>query len=319
MRTTIISTVVLAATLVLSAESVSAECYFVSLREFHVSKSADPFSKGNFSPLIAIEPGRLYPLAPEYEAEAPHGAVMLGRKYYIPRHLIDDESRFSLRLMMLDLDKDTPDDLVLPPTERTISLATTGSATDTHLVTVRFSPFSDEPRIQSNAQRFTFEISRNVGPCDEDTDAGRTADRSHRQDNELRRIHARVMFYDRPHPVGGHDYSPYRIGKIVAARLPLVLARAFDVARVNALELIALGKHVRSLQGRPEFERVWSDYTRLVRRLALQKISLRYKNEKKVARMASVPSLAFHPEWEKLPMIGELPVLPKEWGIAIGH
>lgn len=312
-----ISTVVLAMTLALSAGSVRAECYFVSLREFHVSKSADPFSKGDFTPLIAIEPGRWNPLAPEHELEAPHATVMLGREYYIPRHLIDEESRFSLRLMMLDLDKDTPDDLVLPPNERSVSMTTADSTTDTHLVTVHFSPFSDEAQAQSNAQRFTFEISKRAGPCNEDTVAGRTADRGHREDNELRRLHARVMFYDRSHPVGGHDYQPYRAGGIKAARLPLALARAYDVARVNALELIALGNQVRALQDRPGFERVWTDYSRLVRRLAFQKIPLRYKDKKKVAKMASAPSLAFHPGWKELSTISELPVLPKEWGIAI--
>ncbi len=315
----LITAIALTMVLTLSVNSVSAECHFVSLREFHVTKSADPFSKGNFSPLIALEPGRYYPLAPEYMVEAPHGVMMQGRKYYIPRHLVDGRNRFSLRLMMVDLDKDTPDDLVLPPTEGTISLPARGSSSNTHLVTKHFEPFSDEPQMRSNAQRFTFEISDGPGPCDESTSAGQLADRSHRQDNNLLRLHAQILFYDRPHPVGGHDYRPYRTGKIVAARRPLALARAFDVARVNALELVALGREAQSLRGAPGFKRIWNDYTRLVKRLALQKIQLRYRNENKVKKKASTPSLAFHPGWKILPNAGEYPVLPTEWEITFAR
>ena len=313
----IILAIVVAMAVMLSSGPAFAKCYFISLQKFYVTKSADLFSKGDFSPLIALEPGRFYPLAPEYKVEAPHGTMMQGRKYYIPQYLIDDDNRFSLRLMMVDLDDDTPNDLVLPPSERSISLASDNFKNGSRLVTLRFAPFSDEARKRANAQRFTFEINRQDGACDEASAAGLAADRNLRRSNNLLRIHARVMFYDRPHPVGGQDYLPYRIGKVEAPRISAALAHAFDVARVNARELIALGKQVRTLQASPGYKRVWLDYTSLVKRLMLGKIELRYRDENKKIKKAIAPSLAFQPGWKNLQVAGDYPVLPKEWGIVI--
>lgn len=313
----IISAIVVAMVVMLSAESAFAKCYFISLQEFHVTKSADLFSKGNFSPLIALEPGRLYPLAPEYEIEAPHGSMMQGRKYYIPQYLIDDDNRFSLRLMMVDLDDDTPNDLILPPSERSISLAPGGFKNGSRLVALDFVPFSDEARKRANAQRFTFEINSQAGACDEASSAGLTADRDLRRNNELLRIHARVMFYERPYPVVGQNYLPYRIGNVEGPRMGTARKSAFDVAWVNARELIALGKQVRILQESSGYKRVWRDYTNLVKQLMLGKIELRYRDKAKKINKVIVPSLAFHPDWKNLQIADDYPVLPKEWGIAI--
>ncbi len=303
--------------LLLANTSALATCHFISLREFHVAEPADPFGMGDFVPLIALEAGRYYPLAPEGEAEAAVGERIEGRRYYLPRHLIDRAGRLSLRIMMIDMDRDTPADLVLPPSERSVLLADREREAGSHLVTVRFKPFRDEVRMQSNAQSFTFEISERAGPCDADTDHGRAADRHNRRDNDLNRLRARVMFHDQPYPVGGREYLAYRTRKISDSRLPLALARAFDVARVNGRELIALGEEIRALHGVSGYAQLWADYARLVRRLAAQEIPLLYRDEKRTVKRTSAPSLAFHPAWRKHRDTDKIPMLPKAWGIIL--
>ncbi len=308
--------VVLTSAFMLPVFPAAAACFFISLQEFHVDKAADPFSKGDFSPFIALEAGRNFPLAPARMAEAPHATRMEGRRYYIPRHLIDDAGRFSLRVMMLDHDKDTPDDLVLPLSERSIVLSDGEFEAGFRLVTVRFMPFADDLPTRSNAQRFTFEIQRESGPCASDSEAGRSEDRHLRHENELRRLWARIQSYGR-FSAGGPEYLPYRLNEVNKARMLSALASAFDVANVNARELIALGRELRELSDVTDFNRVWFEYTRLVRRLLAQKIPLRYRDENGAVKKSSAPSLAFHPVWKNLREVKELPVLPEEWGIAL--
>ncbi len=310
------SAVVLTSVFMLPGFPAAASCFFVSLREFHVAEGADPFGMGNFSPLIALEAGRVFPLAPARMAEAPHATQMEGRRYYIPRHLIDDAGRFSLRMTMIDHDKDTPDDLVLPLSERYIVLTNDKFEAGFRLVTVRFVPFSDEARTRSNAQWFKFEIERRNGPCDSDSEAGRAEDRRLRRENELQRLWAHVQSYER-FPAGGQEYLPYRVKMVEEANMLTALSSVFDVANVNARELIALGRGLRELTDVPDFNRAWVEYTRLVRRLLAQKIPMSYWDEKGVKKQSSAPSLAFHPGWKNLREVEELPVLPEKWGIAL--
>lgn len=309
------SAVALTAILMLSVFPAAAACFLISLREFHVAESADPFSKGNFSPLIALEAGRVYPLAPERMAEAPHATRMEGRQYYIPRHLIDDAGRFSLRMTMIDHDKDTPDDLVLPQSERSIVLTDAKFEAGLKLVTVRFTPFADKLPPQSNAQQFTFEIERRNGVCDADSEAGLAEDRRLRRENELRRLWSRVQFYD-SYPACGQEYLPYRVKMVEKTSMPSALDSAFDMAKVNAQELLALGQDLRQLRDLPNFDKVWIEYTRLAHRLLAQTIPMRYRDDKGVNKQSSTPSLAFHPAWKNLWEIKEIPTLPERWGIT---
>ncbi len=300
----------------LSAFPAAAECYFVSLREFHVSEGADPFAMGDFVPMIALEAGRFFPLAPERMAEAPHATRMEGRQYYIPRYLIDDKERFSLRMMMLDHDKDTRDDLVLPLSEGLIDLNAGKYEAGFRLQDVRFMPFSDTVPAQSNVQRFTFEIEKRQGHCNLHTQAGRAQDRQLRRENELRRLWAQVQTYEH-FGANGQEYLPYRVSMVDAARLPAALDGVFDMASVNARELIELGYRLRALGDVAGFNRGWVEYIRLVRRLLAQQIPMRYWDEKGVRKQSSAPSLAFHPDWKRLGESRELPVLPGSWGIAL--
>ena len=311
-----LSAAALTAILMLSAFPAVAACFFLSLREFHVAEAVDPFAKGNFLPLIALEAGRVYPLAPERMAEAPHATPMRGRQYYIPRHLIDDAGQFSLWMTMIDYDKDTPDDLVLPQSERSISLTDGKFEAGMKLVTLRFMPFADKLPPQSNAQQFTFEIERKNGACDPDSEAGLTADRRLRRENELVRLRAGIQFYDSC-PIGGQDYLPYRVRAVEKTRWSGALASAFDMARVNAQELLVLGRDLRELADTADFDKTWVEYTRLVERLLAQNIPLRYQDDSGTPKQSSAPSLAFHPAWKNLGAFGETPSLPENWGIAL--
>ena len=311
-----LSTAALTALLMLSVFPAAAACFFISLREFHVAEAADPFAKGNFSPLIALETGRVYPLAPERMAEAPHATRMVGRRYYIPRHLIDDAGRFSLWMTMIDHDKDTPDDLVLPQSKRPIALTDAKFEAGLKLVMVRFMPFADKLPPQSNAQQFTFEIERTNGICDADSEAGLAEDRRLRLENELQRLWASVQFFD-SFPTPGQEYLPYRVNMVEKARMAGALANAFDMARVNAQELLALGQDLRQLSDLADFDKVWVEYTRLVHRLLAQTIPMRYRDDKGLKKQSSIPSLAFHPAWKNLWKTEETPTLPESWGIAL--
>lgn len=311
----VFSAIALTSVLTLSVFPAAAACFFISLREFHVTEAADPFAKGNFSPLIALEPGRLFPLAPELMVEAPHANRMQGRRYYIPRHLIDDAGRFSLRMTMIDHDKDTPNDLVLPQSERLVDLISAKYEAGLQLVTVRFMPFADRLPPQSNIQEFTFELERRNGLCDSGSEAGLNEDRRLRRENELRRLLAQVRFYD-SFPTGGQDYLPYRFKTVEKIHLPAALASALDMARVNAHELLALGQDLRELRDAPDFDKAWVEYTGLVHRLLAQSISIHYQDDQGVKKQSMVPSLAFHPAWKNLGVTGELPNLPPNWGIT---
>jgi len=183
-------------------------------------------------------------------------------------------------------------------------------------VTVQFMPFADKLPPQPNAQRFTFEIERRSGGCDTESEAGMAEDRRLRRENELRRLWAGVQFYD-SYPTGGQDYLPYRVNMVEKSRMPSALASAFDMARVNAQELLALGQDLRQLRDLPDFDKVWVEYTRLMHRLLAQEIPMRYRDDKGVKKQSSTPSLAFHPAWKNLKEVEGTPTLPESWGITL--
>lgn len=95
------------------------------------------------------------------------------------------------------------------------------------------------------------------------------------------------------------------------------LASAFDMARVNAQELLVLGRDLRELADTADFDKTWVEYTRLVERLLAQNIPLRYQDDSGTPKQSSAPSLAFHPAWKNLGAFGETPSLPENWGIAL--
>ena len=107
---------------------------------------------------------------------APEGTQMKGRRYYLPRHLIEDKTRGVLWLTLFDYDKDTPNDLILPQTGRSIPLNDDRFTRGGYLASVDLLPFTDDVPGKPNAQRFTFHIERTDGPCDSESTAGRAED-----------------------------------------------------------------------------------------------------------------------------------------------
>ena len=315
-----LSSLTLAAVLTLHSGAAAAECFFIGLRGFEIEKNPDVLVWGEISPVIALEAGRFYPLAPERMAsisvDAGQVSGLQGQLYYIPQALIDGEGRFVLRMMVVDPDKDTADDTLLPLRERSISLAADEFETNARRVSVHFLPFAELFPPTSNAMRFEFEIRRRPGICDLDSEAGRAADLHFRQRNELQRLLVRVVAYERPHLVGGREYLAYRRPQIKAKDRAYAVERAFDVADVNARELVALGQEIFDLADTPGFDEVWEEYTLLVQRLARQSIKLQFK-QGEYDMNASVPSLAFHPKWKQLDQRALLPTLPEAWGITL--
>lgn len=298
------------------AQPSSADCYYVSLQKFKVKESADVLSWGNFAPFIALEVGHLYPLAPEGKLEAPHDTEMTGRRYYVPRHMIDSTGAFSLWLTMIDYDEDTPDDIVLPLTKKSIILNNDSFISGPRSFTLEYTPFGDLHPPHSNSQQFTFKIERQQKGCNYDSEQGRVEDSLFRRENELKRLRAHVLGYEN-YPGDSQEYHSYRVKEVEERRLESALPRALDMASINARELITLGDALRELSDIPGYERVWSEYAELIRVLWAQEIPLRYRDEKGNKQQSMVPSLAFHPAWKKLMPNRVLPVLPTEWVVHL--
>jgi hypothetical protein len=315
-----LSYLLLLAGLVAAGEAVRADCFFIGLRGFAIEKNPDLLLWGELAPLLALEPGRFYPLAPRRMASLDAGggerSDLQGQLYYIPRHLIDLEGRFSLRMLVVDPDKDTADDTLLPLSERQISLAPESFDTDSRRVTLRYRPFADLSPPTSNAMQFSFEIRRRSGDCDSDSAPGRAADLDYRRQNELQRLLVRVVSYERPHLLGGRETRPYRLAEVKARDFPEARDRALDIADVNARELIDLGRAVQDLAGADGFDEVWEEYILLVQRLARQHLGIQYRRDGVQQRMR-LPSLRFHPGWAELDSGDDRPLLPPAWKIKL--
>ena len=295
-----------------------ADCYFSRLNGYHLTQVSDLFTWGDLSPLIGLEAGYYFNLAPSgqhiIDISGGKASNLQGELYYIPQNLIDKNNRFSLRIMVLDRDNDTADDLVLPLSERSISLAPASFVLDRLRVDAYFQPFGDmtttKPR---HEQSYQFEILREPQNCNMDTAEGRENDQRFRLENHLKRLSLRIKVYEEAFLSGGQEYLSYRVPVIKEYSLADALGIAETVAAVNSNELISLGTELEKLRNVKDFSKVWREYRRLVRRLLRQKITIYYREEKKHKKM-EVPSLDFHPDWKKL--TGSTGILPPEsWKI----
>ncbi|MEA3490493.1 MAG: hypothetical protein U9R27_01185 [Campylobacterota bacterium] len=311
---------ILVLTLLISffVKSVAADCYFIRLDGYHLTQGADVFSWGELSPLIGLEAGYYFHLSPrgQHIIDISRGREgnLQGELYYIPQNLIDKDNNFSLRIMVLDRDNDTADDLVLPLNERSISLAPASFVLDRLRVDAYFQQFGDytttRPR---NEQSYQFEILREPGDCSLDTARGRANDHRFRLENHLKRLHLHIKAYEEDFISGGQEYQSYRVPDIRGYSLADALDITEIIAAVNSSELISLGVELEKLRDVKNFPNVWREYKRLVRRLLRQKITIQYREEK-IDKKMEVPSLDFHPDWEKL--TGNAAILPPEsWKI----
>lgn len=309
-------------TLLLSLGSVNsmAACHFIRLNGFEIAQNPDIFFWDELSPLIGLEAGHFYPLSPNglESTDANSGRVkdLQGQLYYIPQHLIDENNNFSLRMMVIDRDKDTPDDIVLPLSGRLISLAPDTFTINSRRVTIHFRPFGDTSPPTGNGMTYQFEILKNVEACNNNTSTGRDNDWRYRMENELKRLHVLINNYDKGPLIGGREFHFYRFTEIKISRFSKALAAAMETAAVNSSELISLGLEIKKLNEVKSFNKLWEEYIQLIQRLLGQNMTLRYKKDA-VWQKLQVPTLSFHPRWKQITskVTGLNP--PGEWMINL--
>ena len=319
-RKLILTSIILMSFLV---EVVSANCYFIRLNGYHLSQRLDVFGWGELSPLIGLEAGEYFHLSPHGQSKIniSNGKAkdLQGELYYIPQNLIDKQNQFSLKMMVIERDTESPDDLVLPLREKFISLTSESFFMDSLKIDLAFEPFDDTVvNTPKNKQSYQFEILRDSRNCSSDTTEGQENDLRFRLQNKLKQLHLHIKHYEEAFLSGGHEYQSYRLPeKIREASLADALDISRTIATINSSELISLGVTLEKFNKVENFSNVWREYMYLVQRLLGQKITFEYMEEKKWKKM-EVPSLRFHPDWGKLPSsIGILP--PKHWKIPIDN
>ena len=295
-----------------------ADCFFVRLKGYQITQRYDFLYWGEFSPLIALEAGYFYNLSPHgmRTTSQSKGTVknLPGELYYIPQHLINKDNQFPLRMIVFDRDKDTSDDIVLPLSERFISLDSSLFTNNSYNIDVFIRRFS-KVTIASNDQMYQFEIIKNSKNCRIDSVEGRENDHRYRDENRLKRLQLHIQFYEEPFLNGGHEYLSYQSPEIKYKSHSKALSKATIVAAMNSNELISLGSKLKMLNKSEGFSVVWNEYKKLIDRLLKQRLTVKYLDEK-IWKKINIPTLTFHPKWEE--MRGRTGThLPKKWQIDL--
>jgi hypothetical protein len=283
-----------------SIQAAWSECFFIRLNNYQLTERPDLFSWGEVTPLIALEAGRFYNLSPSGELTFPHDKDFSGEIYYIPQHLIDSKKMFSLRLMTIERDIDTPDDLILPLREQSVSLKPEHFTSSNRPVKLRFSPFGDMAHaVPKNEQQYLFTIFQNNESCDISTKKGLINDQRYRRENEIKRLALRVKYYEKPALIAGHEYAFFQRPKIDKYNYTDALELARQAADINARELLKLGYELRLLEDVKNFKTVWKNYSDLIKRLYELSFTIRFTRDGS-KQAISVPALDFHPRWKVL-------------------
>lgn len=315
-----ISFIILTILLSLASVSTMADCHFIRLNGFEISQNPDVFFWSDLSPLIAIEAGHFYSLSPKglESTDTNSGKVkgLQGQLYYIPQHLIDDDNNFSLRMMVIDRDKDTPDDIILPLSKRKISLASETFTINSRRLTVYFRPFGDTSPPSGNEMTYQFEILKNSEVCNNNTATGRENDWRYRMENEFKRLQVLINNYEKDPLIGGHEFHFYRFSEIKKSKYSKALAAAMETAAINSSELISLGLEIKKLNEVKNFNKLWEEYTQLIQRLIGQNMTLKYKKDA-IWQKLQVPTLSFHPQWKQISSNASGLNPPKEWKINL--
>ena len=296
--------------------TVAADCHFIRLNSYSMTQGQDVFSWGELSPMIGLKVGQFYHLTPSGMISTKYGKVnkdYQGELYYIPQSLIDTNDMFTLRMIVVERDEDSKDDLVLPYRERSISLAPELFNASTRRVEVFFQPFNEDGINPRNEQSYKFDILKNSEDCSLVTVNGRTNDSRYRLQNQLKHIRLHIKFYKRAFLDGGREYKCYRSPDIERQNLQQALDLAHIYASVNSNELISLGSKLKKLQGTENFSTVWNEYEWLVQSLYNDEIIVRYTEDKKWKEI-KVPSLSFHLKWGDKNVTAGM-TLPKKWKI----
>jgi hypothetical protein len=277
-----------------------AECFFIRLNNYQLTERPDLFSWGEVTPLIALEAGRFYNLSPPGELTFPHDEDISGEIYYIPQHLIDSKKMFSLRMMTIERDIDTPDDLILPLREQSVSLKPQDFKSSNRSIKLWFSPFGDMAHaVPQNEQLYLFNVLKNNESCDIGTEKGLVNDQRYRRENELKRLALRVKYYKKPALIAGHEYAFFQRPKIEQYHYSDALRLARQAANINTRELLMLGHELRMLEDVISFDSVWNNYSDLIKRLYELSMTIRFTRDGS-KQTISVPALGFHPRWKTL-------------------
>ena len=291
-----------------------ADCYFIRLNGYSLSLRADVFSWGELSPMIGLEEGQFYHLLPDIETSEKKATNLHGELYYIPQSLINEQNQFSLRMIVLERDEKTSDDLVLPLRQRDISLESKEFRNDIRHVKLTFKPFAEEYN-SLNAQSYQFDILKRSEECSLSTALGKENDLQYRLENRLKHLSYHIGTYKNDFLDGAREYRYYRTPEIENKNVETGLNKAVEIAELNAHELIILGKTLEKQKKSKKFPIVWNAYKELVKHLLDDNITIQYEKEKKWETMF-VPALAFHPKWKDFNRSSEI-ILPEDWKIIL--
>ncbi|MEA1952761.1 MAG: hypothetical protein U9O24_00025 [Campylobacterota bacterium] len=296
-----------------------ANCYFIRLNGYQLDRSLDVFSWGELSPLIALETGEYFNLSPSgqemIDTSSQKTENLRGELYYIPQNLIYN-NQFSLKMIVIERDIESTDDLVLPLSERFIPLIAKSFILDSMKFDVSFEPFGDpSASIPQHKQSYQFEIIKESQDCSLKTSEGQANDLRLRLENKLKQLHLQTIHYEKAFLTGGQEYKYYRLPRIQKSSFSDALHIAKIIASVNSSELITLGMKLEKLTHIKNFKNVWREYRYLVQDLLKDKITFQYLKEDKWTKI-EVPSLRFHSNWKK--WTKERAILPpKSWNIQI--
>lgn len=295
------------------SEAGQSYCYWIRLDGLYIEQSPDFLTGGDYLPLIGLEAGELYSLlsGSEKSIELPSKTEQKidGHWYYLPPHLID-RSVLTLNVMVMDRDEDTDDDLVLPLRRHAIRLDQGFSPSGRKQIEIPELYILDDQMTKSNAVRFRFELRRAPGPCGSGSPEGMAADSANRKENRVHHLRSRIFRYFEEPVLAGREAKLFVVQETPDA------ASAYQVARRNLHELLALGREVERLKGARGFEELRYELGRLIARLREKRVAFTLIEEhdgKRRKVRASAPALASEPEWRKYLPDADLEPIPEGW------
>ncbi len=287
-------------------------CYWVRLQGLYVERSADFLGRGDYLPLIALEPGELFSLLPGFEASMQiregKEKALDGHWYYVPTQLIEDGA-MTLNVMLLDRDEDTDDDLVLPMRRHILRLDRDFPRSDRVSVEIPEMYVLDDRSSDSNQMRFRVELRRKPGPCRKDTPQGASADTAYRRENRLHHLRSRVFHYlDNPVIAG-------REALLFVENTTSSIEAAYQIAQRNLHELVTLGMEIDRLEGTRGFEDLQYEFAQLIERLKKKRLPIKVPAQKGKSEqeVAYAPALASDPRWTVLIQGAVVEPMPRRW------
>lgn len=288
-------------------------CHWIRLTGLYIEQSPDFLARGDYLPLVGLEPGELFSLLSGSEESvrlpSKREQEIDGHWYYVPAHLIDDRTMI-LNVMMLDRDEDTDDDLVLPMRSHRVGLDQGFSPSGHKEIEIPEVYILDDQPTKSNEVRFRFELLRRPGLCSLDGTRGEAANSALRDENRVHDLRTRIFqYFDEPVIAG-------REAKLFVDDEAKDAAAAYAIAKRNLHELLGLGREVERLDGAKGFDELHHEFGRLI--AILQEKRLRFSVVEKDGTQVrlvpmTAPALASNREWSRI--IGDAVVepIPNGW------